>query len=132
MAGGAGGAGLSGVSLGGDAGEAGDGEGRVGEPVASVGGEFVVGEDVELELEFRFEFVLPLLDEAARSDDEASFEIATGDQLLHQQPGHDRLARAGAALNDVGSPMHKAAAKNGVKAGYAALYAKKLFCHGYR
>ena len=55
----------------------------------------VAGEDVELEIELLAEFVLPLLNQAARRDDEAAFEIAAGDQLLHQQPGHDRLAGAG-------------------------------------
>ncbi len=43
----------------------------------------------------RIQLVLPLLGEAAGADDQASLQIAAGDQLLDQQPGHDRLARAG-------------------------------------
>ena len=55
----------------------------------------VAGEDVELEIELLAEFVLPLLNQAARRNDEAAFQIAAGDQFLHQQPGHDGLAGAG-------------------------------------
>ena len=58
------------------------------------GFDHVAAEDVELEGEFLAEFVLPLLDQAARRDDEATFEIASRDQLLHQQPGHDGLTSA--------------------------------------
>ena len=43
----------------------------------------------------RYELVLPLLGEAARADDQAALQVAAGDQLLDQQPGHDRLAGAG-------------------------------------
>ena len=45
--------------------------------------------------EFFPKLVLPLLHETARSDDEASFEIASGDQLLDQKAGHDRFACTG-------------------------------------
>ena len=41
------------------------------------------------------QLVLPLLGEAARADDQAALQVAAGDQLLDQQPGHDRLAGAG-------------------------------------
>jgi hypothetical protein len=51
-------------------------------------------EDVELEIELLAELVLPLLDQAARRDDKAAFEIAAGDQFLDQQSGHDGLAGA--------------------------------------
>ncbi len=37
---------------------------------------------------------MPLLDETARRHDKATLKVAAGDQLLHQQPGHDRLAGA--------------------------------------
>ena len=46
-------------------------------------------------MEAAVELVLPLLGEAARADDQAALEVAAGDQLLDQQPGHDRLAGAG-------------------------------------
>ena len=55
----------------------------------------VAGEDVELQAELLAEFVLPLLDKAARGDDQAAFEITASDQLLDQQAGHDRLSGAG-------------------------------------
>ena len=40
------------------------------------------------------ELVLPLLGEAAGADDEAALEVAARDQLLDEEPGHDRLAGA--------------------------------------
>ena len=55
----------------------------------------VAGEDVEFEIEFLTKLVLPLLDEAARRDDQAALQVAAGDQLLDEQTGHDRLAGAG-------------------------------------
>ena len=39
------------------------------------------------------EFVLPLLREAARADDEAALEVAPSDEFLDQQARHDGLAR---------------------------------------
>ena len=39
--------------------------------------------------------VLPLLGQAPGADDEASLEIAAGDQLLHQEARHDRLSGSG-------------------------------------
>ena len=56
--------------------------------------DLVAGQDVEREAELLGHFVLPLLDEAARSNDEATFQIAPDQQLLDQQPRHDRLASA--------------------------------------
>ena len=46
---------------------------------------------LEVEAELLPEFVLPLLNEAPRSNDQASCNIATQHQLPDQQPGHDRL-----------------------------------------
>ena len=42
----------------------------------------------------RLKLVLPLFGQTSGADDEAAFEIAAGDQLLDEQPRHDRLARA--------------------------------------
>ncbi len=57
--------------------------------------DLIARQDVEREAELLGQFVLPLLDEAARRDDQAAFKIAPDQQLLDQQPGHDRLAGAG-------------------------------------
>ncbi len=56
--------------------------------------ELVVGQDLERQMEAPIELVLPLLSQAARADHEAALQVAAGNQLLHQEPGHDRLARA--------------------------------------
>ncbi len=75
--------------------EAGDDEVGLKEPVAGAGGfELVVGEDFEGQLEAAVELVLPLFGEAAGTDDEAALEVAAGDQLLDEEPGHDGLAGA--------------------------------------
>ena len=54
----------------------------------------VGGEDLEREPELQVQLVLPLLDEAARGDDQAALESPRSDQLLDVEPGHDRLAGA--------------------------------------
>ena len=65
------------------------------EPVSGARGlELVVREDLERELEAGPQFVLPLLREAPGADDEAALQVTAGDQLLHEQAGHDRLAGA--------------------------------------
>ena len=75
--------------------EPGDDEVGLEEPVAGARGlELVVGEDLEREVEAAVELVLPLLGEAAGADDQAALQVAAGDQLLDEQPGHDRLAGA--------------------------------------
>ena len=72
-----------------------DGEVVLEEPVAGAGGfELVVRHDLERQVEPPAELVLPLLDEAAGADDEASAEVAPRDQLLDEEAGHDRLAGA--------------------------------------
>ena len=53
------------------------------------------GDDLERQAELREQLVLPLLDQAARADDQAAAQIAADEQLLDEQPGHDRLAGAG-------------------------------------
>ena len=74
----------------------GDGEIGLEEPVAGARRfELVVGQDVEREVEAAVELVLPLLDQASRADHQAALQVAARDQLLDQQPGHDRLAGAG-------------------------------------
>ena len=76
--------------------EPGDDEVGLEEPVAGARGfELVVGQDLEGQVEAPVELVLPLLGQAARADDQAALQVAAGDQLLDQQPGHDRLAGAG-------------------------------------
>ena len=57
--------------------------------------ELVVGEDLEVQVEAAAQLVLPLLGQAAGADHEAALQVAAHDELLHQQAGHDRLARAG-------------------------------------
>ncbi len=76
--------------------EPGDGEVVFDEPVARMGRfEFVVGQDFERKVEPPVKFVLPLLREAAGTDDEAAPEVGPGDQLLDEEPRHDGLSRAG-------------------------------------
>ena len=76
--------------------EPGDDQGRLAEPVAGTGGlQAVVGQDLEGQVEAPVELILPLLGQAAGADDEAALEVSPGDELLDQQAGHDRLARAG-------------------------------------
>ena len=50
------------------------------------------GEDLEGEAELEEQLVLPLLDQAARRDDQAALHVLAEDQLLDVEPGHDRLA----------------------------------------
>ena len=48
-----------------------------------------------VEVELGVQLVLPLLDQAARATIRQRCEVAADDQLLDEQPGHDRLAGAG-------------------------------------
>ena len=41
------------------------------------------------------EFILPLLNQITGADNQAALEVAAGDQLFDQQPGHNRLPGAG-------------------------------------
>ena len=67
----------------------------LGERVAAERGlDLVARQDVEGEAEFLGHFVLPLLDQRARRDDEASLQVAPDQQLLDEQARHDRLAGA--------------------------------------
>ena len=73
-----------------------DGQVVLQEPVAGARRlQLVVGQDVEGQIEAAVELVLPLLHEAAGADHEAALQVAARDQLLDEQPGHDRLAGAG-------------------------------------
>ena len=73
-----------------------DGEVVLEEPVAGAGRfELVVGEDLEGQVEPTVQLVLPLLGEAAGTNDKATVQVAACDQLLDEQPRHDRLAGAG-------------------------------------
>ena len=76
--------------------EPGDGEVSLREPVAGAGRlQLVVRRDLKRQLEFAREFVLPLFDEVAGTDNQAPLEVSASDQLFDQQSRHDRLARAG-------------------------------------
>ena len=73
-----------------------DHEVRLQEPVARPGGfEFVVRQNLERQMESPVEFVLPLFSQATGAHNQTPVEITTGDQFLHQQTGHDRLASPG-------------------------------------
>ena len=75
--------------------EPGDDEVGLQEPVPAARGlEPVVGQDLEGKLEAAGELVLPLLGEAAGAHDEAALQVPARDQLLDQEPRHDRLAGA--------------------------------------
>jgi hypothetical protein len=75
--------------------EAGDAEVGLEEPVAGARGfELIVGQDLEGKLEAPVELVLPLLRQAPGADHQAAVQVAARDELLHEEPGHDRLAGA--------------------------------------
>ncbi len=57
--------------------------------------EFVVGGDLEGQVEALVEFVLPLLGQAPGAHDETARQVAARDELFHEQSGHDCLAGAG-------------------------------------
>ncbi len=52
-------------------------------------------EDLEGQPELQVQLVLPLVDKAARSDDQTSLDVFAQDELLDVEPGHYRLAGAG-------------------------------------
>ena len=54
----------------------------------------LAGVDDERELESSVELILPLFGQTAGADHEATPEVASGDQLLHEETGHDGLAAA--------------------------------------
>src|SRR5947209_7529938 len=53
--------------------------------------ERIVSHDVERQVEAAAEFVLPLLDEVPRTDDQAPVKIAAGDKFLYEKASHDGL-----------------------------------------
>ena len=55
----------------------------------------LVGQQVEPQPELEEQLVLPLLDQAARGDDQALLDVVAQQQLLDVEAGHDRLAGAG-------------------------------------
>jgi hypothetical protein len=55
---------------------------------------FVIGQDLEWQMETTIELILPLLREASWADDKTALEITSCDELFHEQPRHDRLACA--------------------------------------
>ena len=68
---------------------------RLQEPVARTCSlQLVVRQDVEGQLEPAVQLILPLLGETAGTDDQTPLQIPARDQLLDEQPRHDRLAGA--------------------------------------
>ena len=51
-------------------------------------------ENLECQSELQVQLVLPLVDQAARDDDQTALDVLSEDQLLDVEAGHDRLARA--------------------------------------
>ena len=52
-----------------------------------------VREDAEVQLELLGQLILPLLHQDAGADDHAPLQVATGNEFLDEEPGHDGLAR---------------------------------------
>lgn len=75
--------------------EADDHERVLFEGVAHRGLDVVAGEDGERESKLHAELVLPLLDEVAGRDDEATLQVAPNHEFLDEKAGHDRLSGAG-------------------------------------
>lgn len=74
----------------------GDREGILLKPVTGAGRlEFVIGEDVEGEAETAVEFILSLLNQTARSNDQATLHIVANRQFFDQETRHNRLAGPG-------------------------------------
>ena len=61
---------------------------------AVVGAQHVAADDLEVLAELVLHFALPLEGEIGRRDDQRALDQAADLQLLEQQAGHDRLARA--------------------------------------
>lgn len=59
-----------------------------------VGVDELICQQVEAQAELEEELVLPLLDQAARGDDQALSDVIAQQQLLDVEASHDRLARA--------------------------------------
>jgi hypothetical protein len=75
--------------------EAGDHERMLLEGVTHRGLYVLAGEDGEGEAELHAQLVLPLLDEVARRDDQAAFQVAPDNEFLYEETCHDRLSCAG-------------------------------------
>ena len=64
--------------------------------IAARGGGFqVFGEDAEFQAELLEHFLAPLIDQAARGDDDNAPGVGTHDEFSNVKPRHDGLARAG-------------------------------------
>src|SRR5262249_20650583 len=71
----------------------GDEQGLLSERIATARSlDHVLGQDLEIKRELSPQLVLPLLDQAARSDDQAPLDVAPDNQLLAEKACHDRLA----------------------------------------
>src|SRR5256885_3413925 len=76
--------------------EAADGQIGLGEGVATAGSlKAVVRDNLEGQMEAAVQFVLPLLNETARANDQAAVQVATDQQLFDEEPGHDGLTGTG-------------------------------------
>ena len=58
------------------------------------GYQLVVGQDVKGQMKTPIELVLPLFGQTARADHEAAMQIAAHDQLLDEEPRHNRFPGA--------------------------------------
>jgi len=82
--------------------EPGDGQRRFVKGVARNGGfKTVIGEDLEAQMEFLEELVLPLFRKTSGADDKTAPEVSACKELLDEEAGHDGLARAGVVRKDV-------------------------------
>jgi hypothetical protein len=52
----------------------------------------IIGHDLERQVKSAVQFILPLFDQVAGADNQASLQVASRLQFLDEQPGHDRLA----------------------------------------
>ena len=61
----------------------------------------IIRQDLEMQVEFAIELILPLLGKAAGRDDHTAFQVTTDEQFLEKQSCHDGLARTGVVREDV-------------------------------
>src|SRR5882762_10794242 len=54
---------------------------------------FVIGQNLERQMEATIKLILPLLGATSWTNDQTALEIAPGYELLNKQPSHNRFAR---------------------------------------
>ena len=68
----------------------------LGEYITAGGGfDAVIGQNFKAEMKLGIQLVLPLFRQTAGRYDQTAFQVAAGDQLPDEQPGHDGLAGTG-------------------------------------